>query len=325
MKKGCCPRDEKRSSSLSGNNGGAHALAHEHLPPPATNHGKLSARQERAEQELMQLRLEAAAHIPIPEPRARASQLITKLTEHDDVEAYLQTFEVIAEREGWDWSEWVRTLAPFLMGEVQRAYYALSPASVDDYKELKNEILAWVGLSLVCAAQRFHKWVYDAQVPAHVIASQLSRLACLWLLSGQPTPVQVAERVVVDKFLLSLPRMQQRAVGMRNPETLAALVEAVELAEATQALGGRERAVTYFRKTHQERRPLEGTSQPITKGGAFGREQREDDRLRNCWSQVRIVNGKAGGGETPLGGATYQDGDRARVGPLASHDRALRN
>ncbi len=27
-------------------------------------------------------------------------------------------------------------------------------------------------------------------------------------------------------------------------------------------------------------------------GGSFGREQREDDRLKHCWAQVRILDGK---------------------------------
>ncbi len=32
--------------------------------------------------------------------------------------------------------------------------------------------------------------------------------------------------------------------------------------------------------------------QQATGGGSFGREQREDDRLKHCWAQVRILDGK---------------------------------
>ncbi len=32
--------------------------------------------------------------------------------------------------------------------------------------------------------------------------------------------------------------------------------------------------------------------QQVTGGGSFGREQREDDRLKHCWAQVRILDGK---------------------------------
>lgn len=32
--------------------------------------------------------------------------------------------------------------------------------------------------------------------------------------------------------------------------------------------------------------------QQVTAGGSFGREQREDERLKNCWDQVRVVNGE---------------------------------
>ncbi|XP_073793550.1 uncharacterized protein [Danio rerio] len=32
--------------------------------------------------------------------------------------------------------------------------------------------------------------------------------------------------------------------------------------------------------------------QQVSRGGSFGRAQREDDTLRNCWSQVRVVEGQ---------------------------------
>lgn len=77
--------------------------------------------------------------------------------------------------------------------------------------------------------------MYDLQAPARVQAAQLSKLAQLWLLSGNPTAGQVAESVVVDCLLRALPRVHRKAVSMRNPATLADLIEAVELVEAAQA------------------------------------------------------------------------------------------
>ncbi|MGL5295076.1 MAG: hypothetical protein ACRC9V_15200, partial [Aeromonas sp.] len=60
--------------------------------------------------------------ISLPDARATAHQLLTKLTAQDDIEAYLHTFEVVATREVWNKSEWARILAPFLTGEAQQAY-----------------------------------------------------------------------------------------------------------------------------------------------------------------------------------------------------------
>lgn len=101
---------------------------------------QLVAQQERAEQEIEQFR-DTAQRIPLPEPRAVASQLLTKLTEQADVKAYLHTFEVVATREAWDKESCVRTIALFLSGKAQPANYTLSATQCDNYDALKAEIL----------------------------------------------------------------------------------------------------------------------------------------------------------------------------------------
>ncbi|MGL5294269.1 MAG: hypothetical protein ACRC9V_10970 [Aeromonas sp.] len=116
---------------------------------------QMTQRQNRADVAMEQMRETIAARIPLPEARSAAHHLLTKLTDQDDVEAYLHTFEVIANREAWDKSEWVKILAPFLMGEAQQAYYALPAAVTEDYDVLKAEILTRMGLSTVSAAQLF--------------------------------------------------------------------------------------------------------------------------------------------------------------------------
>ncbi len=107
----------------------------------------------------------------------------------------------------------------------------------DSYDELRKEILARVGLSPISAAQLFHAWEYNSRVPARAQAAELSRLSQHWLLAGDPSATHVTERVVVDRFLHALPRPLRQAAGMRNPQTFGELVEAIELAEATQGWG----------------------------------------------------------------------------------------
>ncbi|MGL5294258.1 MAG: hypothetical protein ACRC9V_10915 [Aeromonas sp.] len=117
---------------------------------------QLTQRQNRADVALEQMRETIAARIPLQEARSAAHHFLTKLTDQDDVEAYLHTFEVIATREAWDKSEWVKILAPFLTGKAQQAYYALPPAVTEDYGVLKAEIHARMGLSAVkCSATFF--------------------------------------------------------------------------------------------------------------------------------------------------------------------------
>ncbi|XP_073763463.1 uncharacterized protein [Danio rerio] len=217
---------------------------------------QLTARQDRLEQQLHQV----AGRIPLPE--VSAHHHITKLSDLDDIDAYLHTFEVIAERECWPKENWARMLAPFLTGEAQRAYFALETPQNEDYKALKKEILARMGLSTISAAQQFSQWSYDEKQPVRTQAAQLSRLGRLWLLGGDPSAVQVAEKVMVEKMMRALPRHLRTLTSMRNPGSLATLVEAVELAEAHVARDMGERAALPTRRVNTPWRPVEGTSRP---------------------------------------------------------------
>ncbi|KAL0159612.1 hypothetical protein M9458_043337, partial [Cirrhinus mrigala] len=86
-----------------------------------------------------------------------------------------------------------------------------------------------------------------------------------WLLEGNPTAAQVAERVVVDRLLRALPRAHRQAVGMRNPTTTQELVEAIELADAVHHREAGDRVLPFPRRVVQERRPLEGTPRPVSR------------------------------------------------------------
>uniref|UniRef100_A0A9J7WWR1 ribonuclease H n=1 Tax=Cyprinus carpio carpio TaxID=630221 RepID=A0A9J7WWR1_CYPCA len=225
----------------------------------------LATRLGRTEDELAAVRAAAAQRVPLPEPRAQATRLLPKMTADDDVEAFLQVFENTAHRKGWPEDEWARALAPLLTGEAQRAYFSLPLTSADSYIEVKREILARLGLSPVSATQQFHEWEYKPRVPARAQAAELSRIAQHWLLEGNPTPTQVAERVVVDRLLRALPRAHRQAVGMRNPRDVRELVEAIELADAVHHSGAGDRLLPFPRRVVQERRPLEGTARPVSR------------------------------------------------------------
>ncbi len=53
----------------------------------------LATRQSQADQEITALRTAARQRVPLPDPRVQATQLLPKMSAHDDVEAYLQMFE----------------------------------------------------------------------------------------------------------------------------------------------------------------------------------------------------------------------------------------
>ncbi|KAK3539702.1 hypothetical protein QTP70_012033 [Hemibagrus guttatus] len=55
--------------------------------------------------------------VPFPEPGHAAQSLIMKMMAEDDVEAFLETFKWMAEREGWRQWDWADLVAPLLTGD----------------------------------------------------------------------------------------------------------------------------------------------------------------------------------------------------------------
>ena len=66
---------------------------------------------------------------------------VTKLTEEDDIEAYLTTFECLMKAYEVREDRWAFKLAPQLVGKAQQANVALNSDDVKDYTKLKKAIL----------------------------------------------------------------------------------------------------------------------------------------------------------------------------------------
>ena len=66
---------------------------------------------------------------------------LTKLSEADDVEAYLTTFEQMMMAFKVQKAWWVFRLAPYLTGKTQQAYAAMAVEDAGEYEYLKAVIL----------------------------------------------------------------------------------------------------------------------------------------------------------------------------------------
>ena len=64
---------------------------------------------------------------------------VTKLTEEDDIEAYLNTFKWLMEVYEVLHTRWSFKLALRLIGQVQQAYAELTPHDAKDYTKLKQQ------------------------------------------------------------------------------------------------------------------------------------------------------------------------------------------
>lgn len=102
-------------------------------------------RQGQVNQELAQglqnLCLAPAAAVPIPNSSHESLHLLTKLGADDGMEMFLATFERVAQREQRPTGSWSRGLASLLIGEAQRAYYAISETEAANFTQLRQKIL----------------------------------------------------------------------------------------------------------------------------------------------------------------------------------------
>ena len=73
-------------------------------------------------------------------PRERDAQLV-RLTEKDDIETYLTTFERVMEAYEIDKNRWTFKLAPYLSGRAQEVYGSLAAETAANYEQLKEAIL----------------------------------------------------------------------------------------------------------------------------------------------------------------------------------------
>ncbi|XP_069045871.1 uncharacterized protein [Lepisosteus oculatus] len=178
------------------------------------------------------------------------------MTELDDVEAYLTTFERTATRNAWPKEQWAGRVAPYLIGEAQKAYYDLKEEDAENYETLKNKILARLGVTMAIRAVRFHNWSYQINKPTRSQMFDLVHLAKKWLQPEEFNPGQVVERVVLDHFVRSLPVHLKRKVSEGDPQTLDQAVDWVDRHHATVALI-RERKGDFRREERRSPKSLE--------------------------------------------------------------------
>ena len=72
-------------------------------------------------------------------PSEKYVQLL-RLTEKDDIETYLTTFERVMEAYEIEKSRWAFKLAPYLSGKAQQAYESLSAEDAAQYESMKEAV-----------------------------------------------------------------------------------------------------------------------------------------------------------------------------------------
>ncbi|XP_066487032.1 zinc finger and SCAN domain-containing protein 31-like isoform X2 [Tiliqua scincoides] len=151
------------------------------------------------------------------------------LTQGGNTEAYLATFEQVADASQWPRDEWVTRLVPVLNGQAQQAYFGLDPKDKGDYGKVKVAILRLDDFVTTEAhRQGFRHFCYqDAEGPRGT-CRQLQELCHRWLRPESQTKEQILDLLILEQFLVILPQEMQDWIRERGPESCD---QAVALAE----------------------------------------------------------------------------------------------
>ena len=134
-------------------------------------------RRERQRGEEMRTQMEMLQKLiserPAVAPRAPSegeSMKLTKLTESDDIEAYLTTFERMMEAYEVSRAHWTFKLVPQLTGKAQQAYAALPPDDAKEYGTVRDAILRRYNISEETYRRRFHaQKPKDGEMPRELV------------------------------------------------------------------------------------------------------------------------------------------------------------
>ena len=139
------------------------------------------------------------------------------LSDAEDIEAYLTTFERMMAVYGVEEDRWAFKLAPQLTGRAQEAYAALNSTAAAVYKEVKKAILRRYGISEETYRQRFRSTRKEGEAYRE-LATKLKTLTTKWL-GGSDSVADVIEKLVVEQLLDILPQDLRIWLCERKPTT----------------------------------------------------------------------------------------------------------
>ena len=152
---------------------------------------------------------------------------LVKLSEQDDIEAYLTTFERVMRAYEIKEEQWAVKLAPYLTSKAQLAYAAMKAEDTDSYTCLKEAILRHYDISEETYSRRFREAVKKEEETVSELTVRLTDLLQKWT-KGCKTVEDVRDMVVKEQLLDALLRELKIWLAERKPNTSQ---DAAELAD----------------------------------------------------------------------------------------------
>ena len=143
---------------------------------------------------------------------------LVPLTERDDIESYLVTFERIMDAYKITKGQWTYYLAPQLTGKAQQAFAALPSDESSTYDGVKAAILLRYGVNEEAYRRRFRTASRKDGETNRELAVRLLDLQKKWLRKCDSMET-VMEAVAMEQFLNSLPMEKRAWVRDKKPDT----------------------------------------------------------------------------------------------------------
>ena len=161
---------------------------------------------------------------------------LVPLTEKDDIEAYLVTFERIMAAHEITMNQWPYHLAPQLTGRAQLAFAALSSTEARDYDAIKAAILARYDINEEAYRRRFRSAMKRRDETFRELSIRLVDLRNKWMRSCSSME-DVAEVICLEQFYETLSVDMRTWVRDKKPRTCKQAGELADEYVQTRQIG----------------------------------------------------------------------------------------
>ncbi|XP_035984223.1 uncharacterized protein LOC118557859 [Fundulus heteroclitus] len=153
---------------------------------------------------------------------------LQKLSEEDDIEHFLITFERIASACRWPRTDWAFHLIPLLTGKARSAFVHMDVDLSMNYDQVKLAVLQKYDINSETYRQRFRLLQVEPEETPKELYIRLKELYVKWVQPNGKTVEQINEIMILEQYLRMLSPELQIWIKEHNPKTAK---EAAELAD----------------------------------------------------------------------------------------------
>ncbi|XP_078240795.1 uncharacterized protein LOC144586395 [Pogona vitticeps] len=151
-----------------------------------------------------------------------------KMSNTDDPEAYLHTFERVATAAGWPKEQWTLILIPCLTGVLQEVIDTLSVQEAAQYETVKGAILQTLNLTEEAYRKKFRELKFKPGMHPRPISQRMKANVIRWIKPEDKTKDEIIETVVMKHLISTLSNNMRSWVQRNRPKKLEEAIHLIE-------------------------------------------------------------------------------------------------